>query len=59
MSSSKERRSLIGVNFRSWTQMQGQQLGLAGFVRNANDGSVEGQGVGEKQLLNQLCVPPA
>ena len=30
-----------GVGFRKWTQRIAQQLGLAGWVRNRRDGSVE------------------
>ncbi len=30
-----------GVGFRNWTQRVARQLGLAGWVRNRNDGTVE------------------
>ena len=30
-----------GVGFRAWTQHQGELRGLAGWVRNRRDGSVE------------------
>jgi len=30
-----------GVSFRVWTERQAIQLGLSGWVRNAEDGSVE------------------
>lgn len=57
-SGSRAARMLIsrtsGVNFRSWTQKQATQLGIAGFVRNADDGAVEGEGIGEKQVLQKL-----
>ncbi|SDY41791.1 acylphosphatase [Citreimonas salinaria] len=30
-----------GVSFRAWTQEEAQALGLRGWVRNRDDGSVE------------------
>ena len=30
-----------GVNFRVWTERQATELGLSGWVRNCDDGSVE------------------
>ncbi|SFP75718.1 acylphosphatase [Tranquillimonas alkanivorans] len=30
-----------GVSFRAWTQGEAEELGLAGWVRNADDGAVE------------------
>lgn len=30
-----------GVSFRVWTERQASELGLSGWVRNAEDGSVE------------------
>ena len=30
-----------GVFFRAWTQQQAHELGVSGWVRNADDGSVE------------------
>jgi acylphosphatase len=30
-----------GVNYRFWTEQMANRLGLAGWVRNARDGSVE------------------
>jgi acylphosphatase len=30
-----------GVSFRVWTERQANQLGLSGWVRNCEDGSVE------------------
>jgi acylphosphatase len=30
-----------GVGFRAWTAREAQRLGLAGWVRNRRDGSVE------------------
>ena len=31
-----------GVAFRAWTRSTAESFGLAGWVRNADDGSVEG-----------------
>lgn len=35
------RGTVQGVGFRNWTQRLARQLGLAGWVRNRPDGSVE------------------
>ena len=32
-----------GVFFRAWAQQQANELGVKGWVRNADDGSVEAQ----------------
>ncbi|MDU4094468.1 MAG: acylphosphatase [Pantoea sp.] len=37
-----------GVGFRYSTQMQAQQLGLTGYARNLDDGSVEVLACGER-----------
>ncbi|MBZ0302886.1 MAG: acylphosphatase [Anaerolineae bacterium] len=41
-----------GVSFRHYTVMQAQDLGLAGWVRNRPDGSVETTAEGEKEQLD-------
>ncbi len=43
-----------GVNFRSNTQAQGKRLGLAGWVRNRPDGTVEVLAQGPRPALEQL-----
>jgi acylphosphatase len=43
-----------GVNFRSATQAQGKRLGLAGWVRNRPDGTVEVLAQGPRPALEQL-----
>jgi acylphosphatase len=53
-----------GVGFRYWTLQQARRLGLAGYVRNASDGSVEIWALGPAERLAELHVllrrgPPA
>ena len=53
-----------GVFFRGWTHDQASRLGLAGWVRNRRDGSVEALFAGPAAALDQmlrLCRqgPPA
>ena len=43
-----------GVFFRDFVRMRANELGLAGYVRNLPDGSVEAQAEGEKELLEKL-----
>ena len=43
-----------GVFFRSFVNMQAEQLGLSGYVRNLPDGAVEVQAEGERQQLEKL-----
>lgn len=43
-----------GVGFRYSTQMQAQQLGLTGYARNLDDGSVEVLACGDSEPLEQL-----
>jgi len=45
-----------GVFFRSNTQKKAFSLGLTGWVRNRNDGSVEVLAEGEKQSLEELLA---
>ncbi len=43
-----------GVNFRWYTQRRASDLGLAGFVRNLSDGSVEVVAEGPRGSLESL-----
>ena len=40
--------------FRAWTREQAQELGLAGWVRNCADGSVEAHLEGEESAIAQM-----
>lgn len=47
-----------GVGFRAWMQSEAQNLGLQGWVRNLEDGSVEALLQGDPVLIEemlQLC----
>lgn len=52
-----------GVFFRAWTRSQAIELGVAGWVRNADDGSVEAHLEGDeaavKALIDRLHAGPA
>ncbi|SLN77400.1 acylphosphatase [Roseisalinus antarcticus] len=52
-----------GVSYRAWTRQEARGLGLAGWVRNAEDGSVrahvEGPEDAVDQLLSRLRTGPA
>ncbi|WP_145530066.1 acylphosphatase [Yersinia alsatica] len=43
-----------GVGFRYSTQRQAQELGVTGYARNCDDGSVEVVACGEQQAVAQL-----
>jgi acylphosphatase len=43
-----------GVFFRAWTRDQADELGIAGWVRNCSDGSVEARVEGEPQAVSNL-----
>lgn len=43
-----------GVGFREWTRRQADRLGLAGWVRNLPEGTVELSASGPQQALDQL-----
>jgi acylphosphatase len=43
-----------GVGYRDWVLATGQQLGLAGWVRNRTDGSVEALVVGDERAVGQM-----
>lgn len=43
-----------GVFFRAWTRDQAHELSVAGWVRNAADGSVEAHVEGERGAVDKL-----
>lgn len=43
-----------GVWFRAWTREQAVSLGVAGWVRNCEDGSVEAHLEGQQEDVDQL-----
>lgn len=45
-----------GVGFRYHTQQQARQLGIKGYARNCDDGSVEVVACGEPQQVKQLIT---
>jgi len=48
------RGDVQGVGFRYFVQRKAQQLGLSGWVRNNDDGTVELVAEGSRQQLEQL-----
>ncbi|MDV3258473.1 MAG: acylphosphatase [Sphingomonas sp.] len=53
-----------GVFFRAWTREQAESLGIAGWVRNCADGSVEARVHGEAAAVDDMVArlrqgPPA
>ena len=43
-----------GVGFRDWTAREARQLGLKGWVRNENDGSVAALIVGTEEVVDAM-----
>ena len=43
-----------GVSFRHYTNRKANELGLFGFVKNMNDGSVYIEAEGEEEKINEL-----
>jgi len=43
-----------GVGFRNFTQMRARQLGVTGWVRNEQDGSVRLEAEGPRAALDEL-----
>ena len=46
--------SVQGVFYRAWTAQQAQALGVAGWVRNCSDGSVEALVEGDDTAVSRL-----
>jgi acylphosphatase len=45
-----------GVYFRDFTRQEAQKLGLCGWVRNRNDGTVEAMIAGKAELVDQMAA---
>ena len=45
-----------GVFFRAWTREQADSLGVAGWVRNCADGSVEAEVHGQADAVDELVA---
>ncbi|KAF2487419.1 Acylphosphatase-like domain-containing protein [Neohortaea acidophila] len=43
-----------GVNFRNWTTKKASSLGVTGWVKNADDGSVIGEAQGSENALDKF-----
>ena len=43
-----------GVFFRAWTKEQADQLGVGGWVRNCQDGSVEALVAGDRDAVEAM-----
>ena len=43
-----------GVFYRAWTRDQARELGVAGWVRNCDDGSVEAHLEGEERAVASM-----
>ena len=45
-----------GVWFRGWTEQEANKLGLYGWVRNRDDGSVEALFCGDETIVNEMIT---
>lgn len=43
-----------GVGYRAWTEDEARERGIAGWVRNRRDGSVEAVFTGEAELVRKM-----
>jgi len=43
-----------GIGYRSWTKRKAEELGLKGWVKNLEDGTVESYLEGEEHSLNLM-----
>jgi acylphosphatase len=50
------RGNVQGVGFRAFTEHKAHSLGLSGWVRNCDDGSVEAYAVGSKAELDDFAA---
>lgn len=48
------RGTVQGVFYRKWTQERARALGVAGWVRNREDGAVEGVFSGPGEVVDEL-----
>jgi acylphosphatase len=44
-----------GVGFRYWTEDVAQSLGVRGWVRNCDNGEVEVEAEGSREVLEEFC----
>ena len=45
---------VVGVGFRAWTVRNAKELGLVGWVRNANHNTVEAVFEGEEEKVKEM-----
>ena len=45
-----------GVGYRTWTLREGRRLGLRGWVRNLQDGAVEGVAQGDAEQVDAMLL---
>lgn len=50
------RGDVQGVSFRAWTIQQARELGVTGWVRNKDDGTVEIVAEGNRASLEELAA---
>ena len=48
------RGQVQGVGFRAWTKKHADELGLCGWVRNLENGTVEASFEGEESVIRQM-----
>ncbi len=45
-----------GVNFRSFTKLEAERIGIKGYVRNTHDGHVEAFFEGEEEQIKEMIA---